>query len=175
MDQVHTGRMRLEPIGPQHTNQLVWLDSDPEVMRYISGGRASPSLEVEDTIRRTIGHRWVAFELKSGRFLGWFGLPRSNDDEYELGYRLCRDAWGRGLATEGSKLILKLAFDELKAERVWAQTMAVNTRSLRVMEACGLRYVRTFHLDWDEPIVGAELGEIEYALTRADFYSGRPS
>jgi hypothetical protein len=37
------------------------------------------------------------------------------------------------------------------------------------MEKCGLRYASTYHLDWDEPIEGAELGEVEYELLRADY------
>jgi hypothetical protein len=42
--------------------------------------------------------------------------------------------------------------------------MAVNAGSRRVLERAGLRYVRTFHLDWADPLPGAEHGEVEYAL-----------
>lgn len=48
--------------------------------------------------------------------------------------------------------------------RVWAETMTVNDRSRRVMAKAGLRYVRTFHLQWGDPIPGAEHGEVEYEL-----------
>ena len=51
-------------------------------------------------------------------------------------------------------------------ERVRATTMAVNTPSRGVMERAGLSYVRTFHEEWDDPLPGTELGEVEYALTR---------
>jgi RimJ/RimL family protein N-acetyltransferase len=44
--------------------------------------------------------------------------------------------------------------------------MAVNLASRRVMERCGLRHVRTFHLDWPEPIAGSDQGEVEYELLR---------
>lgn len=47
--------------------------------------------------------------------------------------------------------------------------MAVNTASRRVMEKAGLRYIRTFHQDWPEPIPGDEHGEVEYALTKAEW------
>jgi RimJ/RimL family protein N-acetyltransferase len=47
--------------------------------------------------------------------------------------------------------------------------MAVNTRSRRVMERCGLKYVRTFYLSWDDPIAGTEAGEVEYELWRRDW------
>ena len=47
--------------------------------------------------------------------------------------------------------------------------MAVNTASRRVMEKVGLTHVRTFHEDWPDPIMGAEEGEVEYALWKADW------
>jgi RimJ/RimL family protein N-acetyltransferase len=47
--------------------------------------------------------------------------------------------------------------------------MAVNTASRRVMEKAGLRYARTFHLEFDDPIDGTELGEVEYELRREDW------
>ena len=58
-------------------------------------------------------------------------------------------------------------------ERILAQTMTVNTASRRVMERCGLRYLRTFFEHWDEPIDGGELGDVEYELTRPDWESHR--
>jgi len=62
-----------------------------------------------------------------------------------------------------------VAFRDLGAQRVWAETMTVNARSRRVMDRCGLRYVRTVHREWEDPIDGAQLGEVEYELTRSDW------
>ena len=59
-----------------------------------------------------------------------------------------------------------MAFEDVGLERVWAQTMAVNVGSRAVMARAGLRYVRTFYLEFDDPIPGTELGEVEYAITR---------
>ncbi len=87
----------------------------------------------------------------------------------ELGYRLRRDAWGHGYATEGSRALIAKGFGELGLSRIWAQTMAVNTRSRRVLEKSGLRYVRTFFMDFDDPIPGTEKGEVEYAITRSEW------
>jgi RimJ/RimL family protein N-acetyltransferase len=106
--------------------------------------------------------RWIGFDPAQG------GRP---DDEIELGYRLRRSAWGRGYATEGLRALIRRAF-ELGIRRVFAQTMAVNLASRRVMEKSGLRFVRTFHLMWDDPIPGTEYGEVEYALDRADAAGG---
>lgn len=90
-------------------------------------------------------------------------------DDLELGYRLRRAAWGRGYATEGSRALVRKAFTDLGARRVYAETMFVNTRSRRVMEKAGLSFVRVFHEEWDEALPGAEHGEVEYALTRDEW------
>jgi RimJ/RimL family protein N-acetyltransferase len=87
-----------------------------------------------------------------------------------LGYRLRRSTWGKGYATEGSRALVRKAFEELAVQRVFAETMAVNLASRRVMEKAGLRFVRTFHLTWDDPIPGTEHGEVEYELTAADWW-----
>ena len=63
--------------------------------------------------------------------------------------------------------MIRKGFTELGVRRVFAETMAVNLASRRVMEKSGLEYVRTFHQDWPDPIAGTEHGEVEYALTRA--------
>jgi RimJ/RimL family protein N-acetyltransferase len=174
IERMHTTRLRLEPMTLDHIDLLVLLDSDPEVTRYINGGQPTPREQVVGTIRRSLGHRWVALSIEDRGFLGWFALDPSGDDEYELGYRLPRHAWGRGLATEGSVALVQAAFTELGARRVWAQTMTVNARSRRVLEACGLKYVRTVSAAWDKPIEGTDLGDVEYLLLRADYRQGLP-
>ena len=47
--------------------------------------------------------------------------------------------------------------------------MAVNTGSWRVMEKAGLRYLRTVHLDWPDPLDGNEHGDVEYRLLRGEW------
>ena len=169
IEPVTTARMALRAITMDDVDRLVALDTDPEVMRFINGGRPTPRDEAARIVERSIGHRWLAFERDGDAFVGWFGLRPSGPHERELGYRLRRACWGHGLATEGALALIDLAFTELEAARVWAQTMTVNRASRAVMERCGMRYVRTFHLDWPEPIEGTEHGDVEYELTRADW------
>lgn len=69
---------------------------------------------------------------------------------------------------------MRAAFTTLGLRRVFATTMAVNLASRRVMEKAGLRYVRTFHLEFDDPIPGTEHGEVEYAVT-ADEWQRTPA
>jgi hypothetical protein len=121
--------------------------------------------------QRSEAGRWAAEDLTGGTFIGWLSLQPSDEGstrELDLGYRLRRSAWGHGYATEGARALIHKAFTALGAQRVFAQTMAVNTRSRRVTEKSGLRHTRTFHLRWDDPIPGTEHGEVEYELLRED-------
>ncbi len=73
------------------------------------------------------------------------------------------------MATEGVRALLRHAFTTARIEEVYADTMAVNLASRRVLEKAGLRLIRIFHLYWDDPIDGAEHGEVEYAMTRDEW------
>lgn len=164
-----TERLELRPLRMDDVDLLLDLDGDPEVMRYLTGGRPSTRDEVAEVVASAVGHRWIALDRATGAFVGWFALWPTGAGELELGYRLRREAWGRGLASEGARALLDLAFGSWRVERVWAQTMAVNERSRRVLERCGLRYHRIVHLEWDDPIPGTEHGEVEYELRRAEW------
>ena len=166
---LETERLAMRPVAMADVDQLVALDSDPEVMRYLTGGKPSTRSEVEALVAQRLGSRWMAYERETGGFVGWFGARATDEDEHELGYRLARRHWGRGLATEGTVEVIHEVFSARGAKRVWAQTMAVNTRSRRVIERCGLKYVRTFHVSWDDPIEGTEQGEVEHELLRRDW------
>jgi RimJ/RimL family protein N-acetyltransferase len=161
--------MELRPVSLDDVDLLVALDDDPEVKRYIDGGKPAVRDDVEATVFAALGHRWLAFDREDRKFIGWFGARPSGPGDRELGFRLRREAWGRGLATEGARLMVDTSFGDLGANRVWAQTMAVNVRSRAVLERCGLHHVRTFHVDWPDPLPGADQGEVEYELRRADW------
>jgi RimJ/RimL family protein N-acetyltransferase len=179
---LETDRLVLRQFTAADLDNLVELDSDPDVMRYITGGRPTPREQVRDEVlpaflayyERFAGYGfWAAVEKATGQFLGWFHLrppEGANPDEPELGYRLLRSAWGKGYATEGSRALIRKAFTELGARRVYAETMAVNRGSWRVMEKVGMRLVRTFRQPWLDRIEGDEHGDVEYALTRAEWH-----
>src|SRR5581483_5213318 len=111
--------------------------------------------------------------------VGWWILEPPERDEQrapgqaELGYRLLRRCWRRGLASEGARELVRDGFADLGLDRIIAETMAVNAASRATMASVGLRHVRTFHLDVDEPLPGSEQGEVEYAITRDEWLARR--
>lgn len=176
---LETARLVLREFTSADVDNLVCLDSDPEVMRYLTKGRPTPRDVIENetlpwilrTYERYDGHgSWAVVEKSSGQFVGWVALAPPLDDgtdQAELGYRLGRQAWGNGYATEGARALIRRAFTEFEVRRVWARTMAVNLASRRVMTKAGLTWVRTFYPVFDDPIDGTELGDVEYALNKA--------
>ncbi|MEU8883349.1 GNAT family N-acetyltransferase [Streptomyces hydrogenans] len=176
-----TDRLVLRAFTTADTDHLFALDNDPEVMRFLNGGRPTSREAVETRVLPRLLHDhpcwgtrgyWAAQEKDTGTFLGWFEfrpLDEGSPAVVELGYRLNRAAWGHGYATEGSRALIHKGFTDLEVERITANTMAVNTRSRRVMEKSGLVLVRHFTGDWPEAIGGSEHGEVEYALTRTEW------
>ncbi len=177
---LHTERLSLVPLADEHLRFEIEMDSDPEVMRYITG-RAVSSDEVEQAHRRRMASAdevsglgfWVG--LTGGDFVGWWILrpPHGPDqpkvaNEAELGYRVLRRHWRRGYASEAARELIRYGFEDLRLDRIFAQTMAVNAASRATMAAVGLTFNRGFISadPFDELVAGAEQGEVEYDLTR---------
>ena len=177
---LQTERVTLRRFRVDDADLLIELDSDPAVMRYLSGGEPTPPEVYSDRGMASIlsGYdRWAgdfglfaAYETAGGAFVGWFCLRPERDgplDEAELGYRLRQAAWGRGLATEVSAALLAKAFTDLDVRMVWGETMALNRTSQHVMEKVGMVVTQTLETPEDMMAVeGAELGGFRYEITR---------
>ena len=140
---------------PEDAQLLFELDSDPEVMRFISKGQPTPLARIQNEfIPRFLDYYgqspprgfWAAHLREGNEFTGWFHLrpDKISPEEMELGYRLKRGAWGRGLATEGSRALVAKAFNEWGYPKVCARTLAGNRASRRVMEKAGLFFESDF-------------------------------
>jgi RimJ/RimL family protein N-acetyltransferase len=131
------------------------LDSDPEVMRLISKGEPPPWERIEREIMPLVlGYYrawppqgfWIAHLKETDDFIGWFHLRPDKivPEEMEMGYRLKRNAWGRGLATEGAQALVSHALNDWSYPKVCARTLAINLASRRVMEKAGLTFESEF-------------------------------
>ena len=187
-----THRLALRQFTAADVGNLLELDADPAVMRYITNQTKSRAEIQNDVLPRFLSYYaryrdfgfWAADTRADSAFLGWFGLRpvvpsgRGMVDRADgpadsgvamLGYRLRRSAWGRGYATEGAQALVRKAFTALGVDEVVATTMTANAGSRRVMEKAGLRYARTVHLDWPDPVEGAEPRDVEYRLRRTEW------
>jgi len=183
---LETARLTLRQFTRDDVDSLYELNSDPEVMRYLTGGRPTARETFRDEIiplHLAVYERldrlgtWAAESTASGDFLGWFHFrpgPDADITNIDLGYRLRRSTWNRGYATEGARALITMGFTDLGVERVFGHTMTVNTASRHVLEKCGLTLVRTTPYDGPDVIEGSEHGEVEYALTRPE-WEARPA
>ena len=181
---LRTARITLVPLSDQHLEHEVELDSDPQVMRYLGDGQPSDRAQVQRAHQRRLAVAalvpglgfWAGFVDRA--FVGlWMLEPPQRADQgpvqgqAELGYRLLRRHWRRGLASEGARELLRHGFEDLGLTSVFAETMAINTASRATMTAVGLRQVRTFHLDLEDPLPGSELGEVQHSISRKTWLS----
>jgi ribosomal-protein-alanine N-acetyltransferase len=174
IDFIQTDRLSLARIRPEDVQDLVAMHQDDRFVE-VFGHRSSPEHERELTARQVEAWdgggfgQWTLRDRPTGAFVGRGGLrPVTIEavDEVELGYALRPEWWGRGLATEMSRVALEIGFEGLGLDSIVAFTMPTNTRSRRVMEKMGM----TFERD----IVWAGMPHVLYRITR-DAWIGRLS
>ncbi len=189
---LETGRLLLRRLTAADVDHLVELDSDPAVMRFLTGGAPTPRDVIEHEILPRFLRSyesfdgfgvWAAIKKSTGDFLGWFSFHPSDGagpDEVALGYRLRQSAWGKGYATEGARALIRKGFTELGVQRVVATTYQDNSASRRVMEKAGLRLVRTYRITPAELAAAGTFqvtsqddlwdgDDVEYELRKADW------
>ena len=183
---LHSARIDLVPMTLEHLPLLTELDADAEVLRFILG-RARSATEAEnfwlpicaDINADAVGLGWwIGLRRSDGAFLGWWDLSpdRPIDNQparAEAGWRLARQHWRQGYATEGAHIVLEHGFRTAGLALIWAETMAVNVASRAVMAKLGMRHTGTEHRDWDDPLPGADDGEVIYEITRDDWARSR--
>ncbi len=171
-----TPRLILEPFLPEaDLPEFHRLATNPEVMRYISGGLPFSEQRSHDFLARQVAHlqahgyaRWRLHLRESGQFAGLCGAEtKTLDGERvpELGWWIAQDLWGQGLATEAAQAALAHLWDTIGIPRITACAYPENAPSIRVMQKLGLSYEKHF---WEEsPFTGERLWILMYSRTRA--------
>lgn len=143
---LETARLRLREFRPDDANALEPVLGDPVAMQYYPApyDRAG----IEDWIRRNLARYadsgfglWAMLLKGSGELIGDCGcFVREIDEqfEFELGWHVRRDSWGRGYATEAARHCIEYAFSSLGAERIIALVRPENQGSCRVAEKNGM-------------------------------------
>lgn len=155
-----TKRLRLRRFQEDDLDWLFRLDNDPEVMRYINGGIATPLEFIQDSSlpyfldfdpgSPGFGF-WVIERAGQKEPAGWCCLrPGKTGDCASLGYRLVRSSWGHGFATEASRELIRIGFEELGLESIYASTYEHNRGSRKVLEKLGFHIHREYRVDLSE-------------------------
>jgi RimJ/RimL family protein N-acetyltransferase len=150
MTEIETRRLLLRRWREGDLDAYARICADPEVMRYLPAtlGREESAEQMawfeQHWEERQFG-LWAVEEKASGEFIGFVGLVYhygwpEGEHKTEVGWRLGRAHWGRGLATEGALASVRYGFERLGLERIISITLPQNAASRRVMEKAGLTY-----------------------------------
>jgi len=169
---LETKRLLLRRFTPEDAADNFRIYTDPENMRFM--GRQPDSVEFERYhIQRHIANYydrhefglWAVVLKQDGRLIGRCGLlyqPVEGAQEVEVSYLIDRPYWGRGLATEAARAVVKLGFGRYGFSRIVALINPENVGSVRVAEKVGLKYERDVSF--------RDFGEVAlYALKAEDF------
>jgi RimJ/RimL family protein N-acetyltransferase len=181
---LHTERLILRRWKDQDGDDFAALNSDPVVMEHFPGVLTRE--ESDQLIRHMelhfeeFGFGLWAVEIRwAEKLIGFAGLavPTFNTHftpAVEVGWRLTRDEWGNGYATEAARAAIGFGFEHARIEEILSWTVPANERSQRVMARLGMK--RTPELDFDHPrfLEDERLRRhIVYRLTREDWEEGR--
>ena len=135
------------------------INSDPQVMQFVADGQGWPISRTQqfieaagEMLERSGFCQWALIHRSSGYLIGFCGLVDTGDVP-EIGWRLARDYWGQGLATEAAAAVLDHARDVLGLARLMATVQTDNSASVRVIEKLGMTRDRTFQRDGREVAV----------------------
>jgi RimJ/RimL family protein N-acetyltransferase len=172
-DPLETERLLLRPFQADDFDALFAIHSRPDVARYLYWEPRNKE-EVRAVLEKKINGRAMRSEgdslsfavvLKAtGEVVGDVSLLWLNVQHGvgEIGFAFHPDHHGRGYATEAARVMLRLAFEELKLHRVIGRLEARNTASARVLEKLGMR--REAHLVENEYVKGEWQSELDYAI-----------
>ena len=157
---LETSRLILRPITKGDLDDLVILDSDRNVMRFINGGipisrkaianNFLPYVMSYDERDDNLGF-WTIVEKLKREFIGWIFLRPEVDFELlqqlnfaeknavELGYRIRKQSWSKGYTTEASQALVHKSFTEFNTQKIVAWALSENKASIRVMEKIGMK------------------------------------
>lgn len=168
--QLETPRLRLRQWQDQDLEPFAKLNGDEEVMEFFpSVLDFEQSKEAAENYKSKIEKYgwgfWVTEKIDDGAFIGLVGLNRVDDlpigDCVEVGWRLAKDYWGFGFASEAAKACLDFAFTDLDLTEVVAITTVNNSKSRAVMDRLGMSDSRE---NFEHPKVDASTGLREHVL-----------
>ena len=172
---LETERLILAPWQEADWTEFRPIASDPEVMRYITGGVPWSDERIRSFVDRQVqsyldlGYcRWKLIEKAGTNLIGFCGVGFWRDYPVpEIGWWLARRNWGRGLAAEAAKVALRDAFERLQFDRIVSIARPENRASTRIMEKLGLEFECEFENE------GLRL--VRYTITRAQYANRSPT
>lgn len=163
MKTLETPRLLLRALTIDDAAALNRVNSHPEVMRYI--GETEKNIEMTRRYLQQgpladyekFGYgRYACIDKANDRLIGFCGLKYLPSlDETDVGYRFLPEYWGKGLATETSKVVMKHAADTMHLTRIIGLALPQNTGSINVLRKLRMTYERNLEFMGDECVLYA--------------------
>lgn len=145
---IETNRLILRLLIEDDLDDLVQLNSDPEVRAFFPDGVQNREqtkkrmLELIDNYNKHHLPGFIMVEKESNAFLGRCGFSLTEDNEVEVGYLIHKKYWSKGYATEALNALLDWAKLNIKREYIIAFSPTAHIASQRVMEKCGMIFYK---------------------------------
>lgn len=172
--QLQTERLVLRQWHDDDLWDLAELNADPEVMEFfpapMTAEQSAEMLGIQQSLLEAGRPAYFAVDIWStSTFIGFIGLNVPRFDAaftpcVEIAWRLKREFWGNGYATEGANAVLKYGFVTLGLPEIVAFTATGNERSRAVMERLGMTHDPGE--DFDHPALPADHPLARHALYR---------
>ncbi|MGH9769213.1 MAG: GNAT family N-acetyltransferase [Blastocatellia bacterium] len=173
--QIETAQLMMRPFAIGDVEDLHCLWIDPGVRKYLWDDQVIPRETVvaivEGSVDSFVKHGfgfWAICFKGAAKLIGFGGLRHFTEDgsetiEVELLYGVAPEHWGKGIAPEAARAVLRYGFEESKLANIFAGADPPNTASFRVIEKLGMKF--------DRKTMVNGLEAIYYVMSRDDFQS----
>lgn len=146
MKKIVTDRLILRPFQLGDEEEMYNMNNDPEVIRHTGDIPFESILDAKKFLMNYIEYckhnigRFALTTADTKEFMGFCGLRKQETGQIDLGYRLKRQYWGKGYATEACLASINYGFKNLELSEIIGRVARANKASIRVLEKCGMQY-----------------------------------
>lgn len=151
METFQTKRTILRRFNLSDLNNMIQLESDPDVMKYTPSRIPQVVEKTDERLKSLVEKRttyaplgvWAVELQGTSDFIGWFMLIKTEFEVPELGFMIVKDQWGKGFATEVAQALIEFGMNDLKYSGIAAVTDHDNAASIRTLQKLGFRKMST--------------------------------
>ena len=141
---IETDNLILRGITADDAADLCECISNPEMYKYWGADLSKNEMDASKYIRRNLSRKppngitWGIVLKESAKLVGEIFINSIEDNRLaHIGYRVTKSYWGRGIATEATKAVVKFTFEETELQKLYTHVINGNDGSCKVLEKCG--------------------------------------
>ncbi|MFY0673310.1 MAG: GNAT family N-acetyltransferase [Bacteroidia bacterium] len=155
---LESDRLYMREFRLEDAELMMEMESDPEVHKFLGKQPVKNVEELKTYINGVLNQyesngigRFNTFLKDTNEYVGWVGLKVEKHirdfEYYDLGYRFARKHWGKGYATEGSKIWLAYGFKTMQWQTINAAAEVAHIKSNHVLQKIGMRNTEQFEFE----------------------------